>query len=355
MFSSRYHDEEDSYGTENSTVTLRTAPPMSTFRTLPGRRCDEALEHYHHQQQQQEQQQQQQQQQQERLYDEDDHDGFTEGHFLDEPQQQINPQNEKDDHHVDIDPWFSQQGQQTNTTNYRRNNTNQRKATWIVWFAVVVILLVLTTLLLSMLLVVSPRSSSSSPPIPPNSSSPAPPDYTHINVTINNNNNNNNPTVNGTIISSVPSSTPSLAPIPIHPQEQLNHILDLATLWSGEDALQDSSSSATKALQWLLFQDPFQLIINTTVTDWYVQQRYVAAVLYFAMLDTTTTNTIFHDTTFLSGIDVCSWNIWNQQEQPTNTGGDNAARGIFCNTGGDITEVQLGKCGKCNVCGVVTM
>jgi hypothetical protein len=123
------------------------------------------------------------------------------------------------------------------------------------------------------------------------------------------------------------------------PVSREDYLRNTVTPWSGVDALADADSAASKALDWLLHTDPMQLTTFKGVKE--VQQRYIPAVLYYA------TNGPFWSPSrrsrrdrdlqvmnFLSGQNVCNWNI-------------DGSDGIVCNDAGDITELQFGTKTRC--------
>jgi hypothetical protein len=295
MYSSRYRDDGDVEfsPSEISPASSVTAPPMSTFRTLntfqnmPGRRGDDAH----------------------------GDDGFTEGHFIDE-------QMDRDDYLHNMDQFTQRSHASTNAA---------RKFKCPMSIALITLVVLLGLFLILGFLLPSSKTEDTSMP-----------DSSHVDTS-------NNQTSNGTVSLS-PSSTPttmspadnaantnSTEPPKKHPQPQINRLIDLATMWSGEDALADPKSSTGRAVQWLLFIDPNQLIHNDTVSDLFVQQRYVSAVLYFALLDATQDipTKVFHGT-FLSGVDVCYWNNLQGKDAPGDT-----TRGILCDAEGIIRELQF--------------
>ncbi|KAG7368355.1 two component regulator [Nitzschia inconspicua] len=259
-----------------------------------------------------------------------DLDSFTEGYFIDE-------QMDRDDYLNNMDQFSQQSKTHTVPTTTTTKRTRQNKSRSIM--ILTVLILVVLTIVLGVMLPSSNRQgtgdeeSSNSDFTSPDenttskeTSSPTmSPTIDPVTLDSNNDNSNNN----------------SYTEPPQHPQQQLNHFFDLAIQWSGEDSFQDVTTSASRALQWLLFQDPWQLMDDRTVSDFTVQQRYVSAVLYFSFLDDPemVVNNVVFNNTFLSGMNVCQWNnILSQQEEPD---GVNSTRGILCDSQGNIQELQF--------------
>lgn len=161
---------------------------------------------------------------------------------------------------------------------------------------------------------------------------------------------------------------PTNPPIDPDNMSRDEYLAALAQEWSGGAALEDEESAASLALGWLIHLDPMQLTTKNAVLD--IQQRYVPALLWFAMdgrfwrhevrhqrrrraveasssLSRTASASMEHDRTlqgnttsgqidnFLSGLDVCFWKT------------PDGERGVICDEIGLIRELQLGKRFRC--------
>jgi hypothetical protein len=161
--------------------------------------------------------------------------------------------------------------------------------------------------------------------------------------------------------------SPTYPPLDPENMSRAEYFAALAQQWSDAEALEDTQSAASQALDWLLNTDPMQLTNRNAVLD--IQQRYVAAVLWYATVgqfwgsdgrrrgrrlrnasdttslssDTTTTAPIGDDrelqadsnstnnvANFLSGLDVCFWKTPDE------------LHGLVCDDTGLIRELHFG-------------
>lgn len=106
----------------------------------------------------------------------------------------------------------------------------------------------------------------------------------------------------------------------LDPVEQFNRLVRPI---SGE-ALEDSTSPQFRALEWIANLDPAKLSVGEDSAE-VIQQRYVAAVLYFALGGTQWTDTF----NFLSADKACLWNV--------------DKLGIHCDEWDEITSIRLRK------------
>ncbi|VEU39935.1 unnamed protein product [Pseudo-nitzschia multistriata] len=121
--------------------------------------------------------------------------------------------------------------------------------------------------------------------------------------------------------------------------ERERHFANLAVQWSDGVALSWKHSPARMALDWILDDDPMHL---PTYGDRFVfQQRYIAAVFYFATRgQQQTAHEDLHDDSsssggsedsapFLANTDVCLW------------ANSNGKSGIFCDDEGNIVKLNF--------------
>ena len=144
-----------------------------------------------------------------------------------------------------------------------------------------------------------------------------------LGITLGNNNNNNNNNNRSTAVlqTSAPSLSPSSSPT-LSFTSRLEVLRRIASTVSNESLLALSTSPQTSALEWLA-QDNVTLSLNQ---DWRILQRYILAVLFYATNGPNWTQPYG----FLSDQHECLW----------------IPIGETCNAIGEITEVDLCKCGS---------
>jgi hypothetical protein len=119
-----------------------------------------------------------------------------------------------------------------------------------------------------------------------------------------------------------PPTTPPTPPDPIEP------FRDALVSISGE-SLYDEESPQYQALYWIANDDPAKTSVGVTDPET-IEQRYVAAVLYFALVGKGWTNQY----SFCSAADICSWN-------------QNELSGIVCGSQeGHVESLNLSKSNK---------
>jgi hypothetical protein len=118
------------------------------------------------------------------------------------------------------------------------------------------------------------------------------------------------------------SKPPDEPPEPTDPLDAFRSVLDSVS----EEGLDDPNSPQYQALTWIANEDPANTTVGINDTET-IKQRYVAAVLYFALGGKGWTNQY----NFLSEDDIC---LWNQ----------NNFSGISCgSTPGDVQTLRLCK------------
>jgi hypothetical protein len=119
-----------------------------------------------------------------------------------------------------------------------------------------------------------------------------------------------------------PPTTPGETSPPVDTSESFRKLLDSL---SGE-SLDDETSPQSKALNWIANDDPANMSVQLDDNE-IIKQRYVAAVLYFALGGDSWTNP--HN--FLSVDEICSWNT-------------NQVSGIICSaTTDNVVTLRLSK------------
>ena len=130
----------------------------------------------------------------------------------------------------------------------------------------------------------------------------------------------------------IPTDAPTLSPTtsPTQAPTSLARLMDFMDLMepiSSLDSLQNLNSPQRAALEWIAYQDRANIDPRGSRSPEEIQERYVAALLYFAMGGDQWINSI----SFLSETSICAWN--NGLE----------GVGLACEDGHLVTTIKIGK------------